>query len=104
MNQHSNAIIHRKSGLGYFTSIFFGILFMAIGIINTFWGNDPQFGIFIILLSFLYFPPVTRLIKNKIGFSVSTVLKLVIGAFIIWAAMGVGELFDKIDLMLADLN
>ena len=31
----------------------FGVIFFAIGFVNTFWGNDPGFGIFIILLSLL---------------------------------------------------
>ena len=36
----------------------FGIVFFAIGVVNTFWGNDPGFGVFILLLSFVYFLPV----------------------------------------------
>ncbi|MEY4038428.1 MAG: hypothetical protein RIR67_738, partial [Bacteroidota bacterium] len=27
----------------------FGLLFSAIGLVNLFWGNDPEFGVFIIL-------------------------------------------------------
>ncbi|MGZ8516735.1 MAG: hypothetical protein ACXWWD_05265 [Chitinophagaceae bacterium] len=47
---------------------------------------------------------MSRMIKNRIRFSVSPLLKIIIGVFIIWAAMGVGELFDKIDIMLADFK
>ncbi|MGZ5287126.1 MAG: hypothetical protein ACXWB9_08085, partial [Flavisolibacter sp.] len=65
--------------MGNIISTVFGVLFFAIGVVNTFWGNDPQFGVFIILLSFLYFPPVSRMIKNRIGFSVSPLLKIIIG-------------------------
>jgi hypothetical protein len=32
-----------------------------------------------------------------------TLVKILLGIFIIWAAMGVGELFDKIELMMSDL-
>ena len=45
----------------------FGILVFAIGIVNTFWGNDPLFGIFLLLLSFVYYPPVNSLIKKVLA-------------------------------------
>lgn len=82
----------------------FGVLFMAIGLVNTFWGNDPQFGIFIVLLSLLFFTPVTDFITAKTGFKVHWAGKLLIGAFIFWAAIGVGELFDKVDMMLVSFH
>src|SRR5688500_15399824 len=78
----------------------FGFIVLAIGLINTFWGNDPEFGIFLVLLSFVYYPPVNLLIKKMIGFSIPAILKILLGIFIIWASLGVGELFDKIDMML----
>ncbi|GAB3171497.1 hypothetical protein [Telluribacter humicola] len=81
----------------------FGFLFFAIGVINTFWGNDPLFGVFIVLLSFIYFPPVAALIREKTGISIPGFLKILLGFFIIWAALGVGELADKIALMMEDL-
>lgn len=80
----------------------FGFVVFAIGIINTFWGNDPGFGIFLLLLSFVYFPPVEALFRKWTGFSIPRVVKILLGIFIIWAALGVGELFDKVDLMLMD--
>ncbi|WP_242928656.1 hypothetical protein [Pontibacter vulgaris] len=80
----------------------FGILFFAIGVVNTFWGNDTGFGIFIILLSLVYFLPVNDILKRITGFSIPKfwVVKILLGMFILWAAMGVGELFDKIELMM----
>ena len=83
----------------------FGTVAFAIGVVNTFWGNDPGFGIFILLLSFVYFLPVNAILQKIIGFSIPKMrlLKILLGIFIIWAAMGVGELFDKIELMLNDL-
>ena len=85
------------------TGWLFGILVLAIGIVNTFWGNDPFFGIFLLLLSTIYFPPVNMLLNKWLGFSVPLLVKIVLGIFILWAALGVGELFDKIDLMMMDL-
>lgn len=39
------------------------------------------------------------------GFSIPRIglVKILLGIFIIWAALGVGELFDKIELMMNDL-
>ena len=83
----------------------FGVVFFAIGVVNTFWGNDPGFGVFIILLSLVYFLPVNDILKKRFGFSIPGmgIVKILLGIFILWAALGVGELFDKIDLMKQDL-
>jgi cobalamin biosynthesis protein CobD/CbiB len=82
----------------------FGILAFAIGIVNTFWGNDPFYGLFILLLSFVFFPPVTDLTKKWTGQAIPGWIKILLAAFILWSSLGVGELFDKIDLMLTSLN
>ncbi|MEX2349984.1 MAG: hypothetical protein WD554_03830 [Flavobacteriaceae bacterium] len=87
-------------------SWFFGLLFLAIGIINTFWGNDSGFGVFIILLSLVYLLPVNIIFKNITGFTIPglKIIKVLLGIFILWAAMGVGELGDKIELMMMDIK
>lgn len=84
----------------------FGVVFFAIGVVNTFWGNDPGFGVFIILLSFVYFLPVNDILKKMTNFSIPGmgIVKIVLGIFILWAALGVGELFGKIDLMMTELR
>ena len=81
----------------------FGILVFAIGVLNVFWGNDAGFGVFIVLLSFAFFPLINTLIKEKVGFTIPLIVKIVLGIFILWAALGVGELFNKIHLMMMDL-
>lgn len=80
----------------------FGLIVFALGIVNCFWGNDPGFGVFLLLLSFVYFPPVSSLVRQKTGYSINIILKVLLAIFIIWAALGVGELFDKIELMRMD--
>ncbi len=79
----------------------FGVLVFAIGIVNTFWGNDTAFGIFLLLLSFVYFLPVNTLLKKTTGFSIPRMgwVRIGLGLLIIWASLGVGELFGKIELM-----
>ena len=83
----------------------FGIVFFAIGVVNAFWGNDPGFGVFILLLSFVYFLPVNSILRKMTGFSIPGmgIVKILLGIFIVWASSGVGELFDKIELMKMDL-
>lgn len=81
----------------------FGVIVLAIGVINMGWGNDPEYGVFIFLLGFVFFPPVGALFKAKSGYRIHPVLKVLLALFILWTALGVGELFDKIDLMRKDL-
>ncbi len=80
----------------------FGLLFIVIGIVNTFWGDDPGFGVFIILLSLVYFIPVDTIVTAMTGIILPRfgLIKVLIALFIIWASVGVGELFDKIEIML----
>ena len=88
------------------TGWIFGIAVFATGVVNTFWGNDPEFGVFILLLSFVYFPPTSNILsaisKQVVGFPIPKIVKIVLSIFIVWATLGVGELFDKIDLMMQD--
>ena len=77
-----------------------GIMFSFIALINIFWGNDTVFGIFLLLLSLSYIPTIDELIALKTGIRLPLWSKIAIALFIIWSSVGVGELFDKIDLML----
>ena len=86
--------------IGNILSAFFGILFITIGLINTFWGNDPGYGIFIILISLIYFTPVSNFATQITGIAIKPYMKIGLGLFILWTALGVGELFDKIDMMM----
>ena len=77
----------------------FGGMFSAIGVVNIFWGNDPEFGVFLFLISLIYYPPITILLKRFTKYSIPKFIKIGLGIFILWASLGVGELFDKINLM-----
>ena len=81
-------------------SLLFGVLFSLISILNMFWGNDAIFGVFLFFLSLIYYTPVQRWIQQKTRLIIPAFAKITAGIFIIWASLGVGELFDKIDLML----
>ncbi|MEX2233110.1 MAG: hypothetical protein WD824_13190 [Cyclobacteriaceae bacterium] len=103
MSNKSELMINNTSNVWNMISWLFGIAVFAIGVVNAFWGNDPGFGVFLILLSFVYFPPLTAILKKRTGLSIGPIVKIGLGIFIIWASLGVGELFDKIDLMMMDL-
>lgn len=98
--------MNNKSTIWNIISWIFGIVVFAIGVVNTFWGNDPAFGVFLLLLSFVYFLPVNAILKKISGFTIPRmgIVKIILGLLILWASLGVGELFDKIDLMRMDLN
>ncbi|MBF9237252.1 hypothetical protein I2I05_07565 [Hymenobacter sp. BT683] len=101
MTPTSNAPTNSSPAILDIIGWLFGLVALAIGVINTFWGNDPGFGVFVMLLAFVFFPPVDNFIKGKTGFAVPRIAKWLLGFFILWASVGVGELFDKIDLMMA---
>lgn len=96
--------MNNRSQISSTLSWLFAVTVSVIGLVNTFWGNDPGFGILILLLSLIYFPPVNSIFKNKTGISIPGILKVLLALFIIWASVGVGELFDKVDLMMMDLK
>jgi hypothetical protein len=77
-----------------------GITFSLIALINIFWGNDTVFGIFLLLLSLSYIPTIDELIALRTGIQLPVWSKIAIALFIIWSSIGVGELFEKIDMML----
>lgn len=101
MNNKS-VTINKTSIVLSLISLMFGIVVLAVGIVNTFWGNDPFFGIFLLILSSAYYPPTNSLIKAKIGLEIPIEFKIVLGIFIVWASLGVGELLSKVNLMLMD--
>ncbi|HEY1022234.1 MAG TPA: hypothetical protein VGE06_07965 [Flavisolibacter sp.] len=103
MSNKSETALNSRSLLENIISSFFGVLFLTIGLINTFWGNDTGYGIFIVLLSAVFFQPVSRWIKKITGYSVPFIVKFILALFILWSALGVAELFDKIELMRNDL-
>ena len=82
----------------------FGSLTFLIGIINTFRGNDPGFGIFLLLLAMLYIPPTEKLYKRYLDFFLSNKMKIITAIVILRASLGVGELFEKIVMMRKTFN
>jgi hypothetical protein len=102
MNADPSAMENNKPIVYGIINWLFGIAVLTVGLINTLWGNDPGFGVFLVLLSFIYFPPVNTLVIEKTSIKIPAIAKIALAIFIIWASLGVGELFDKIYLMTQD--
>jgi len=81
-------------------SIFFGIFFLFIGFVNSFWGNDPYFGFCIMFTSLIYFDKVLIKLNQTISSKTVNLIKMIVGFLILWLALGVGEFFDKLALMI----
>ena len=74
----------------------FGFVVLAIGITNLILVH-PVPGIFFILLSFIYFPPVKMFVKQQFGLVIPLAVKIILGLVIIWFTLGVSDLGDIID-------
>ena len=88
-----------KQGITLVLSWFVAVLFSAIGLVNCFVGNDPEFGVFILLLSLLFYPPLRLVFQQKTGWSIPSFVLIVLGLFVLWSSLGVGELLDKIKMI-----
>ena len=84
--------------------ILIGILAIGIGVINTFWGNDPLYGLFILVASLIYFPASNNWIQKWSPVTIANWMKLLLALFIFWSSLGVGELFEKLELMRQTFN
>lgn len=94
----------RMHALANLAAWLLGLLFTLIGLINVGWGNDQAYGLFIIVLASVFYPPVRQQILIHTGKRVPVWLLVLTGLFIFWSSVGVGELFDKIDMMMAALH
>ena len=74
----------------------FSIIVVAIGILNMLLVH-PVPGAVFLLLSLVYIPPANNFFKERTGFSIPTVLKLILGILIIWFTLGPSDLGDIID-------
>ena len=95
-------LITKEPVLQKIVSIVFGFFIMGIGIINLFWGNDGGLGISVILLSLIYIMPLNRIFYKIFGsfIPISGILKVVLGLIILWLTLEIGDLSNKIGMML----
>lgn len=74
----------------------FGIIVLAIGVLNLFLVHAIPAVVYL-FLSLIYFPPVNAVLRKKFGFSIPPVVKIILCIFIIMFTLGVSDLGDIID-------
>jgi len=79
------------------TGWLFGIVFIAIGVLNLFLVH-PVPGVFYLLISFVYFPFVNVFFKKKLGFTIPFTLQIILGLVILWGTLAVGDLAEILGL------
>lgn len=72
----------------------FGLAVFIIGLLNVFRGNDQDFGVGLMLVSFIFYPPVDALVRRIVGFSVHYAFKIILAIFLIWVNLAVGALAE----------
>ena len=95
LKNKSNSI-HAESSILHIMAWIFGTTLLTIGLLNMFLVH-PLPGIIYLLLSFLYFPPVTNLVMKRFGFLVPLVIKIILAIIIIMFTLGVSDLGDMIE-------
>ena len=75
----------------------FAAIFVLLGVLNLFLIH-PVPGLFYLLLSLGYFPPINAIFKRRLGFSVPLVVKIILGLIVLWGTLAVTDLADKFGL------
>jgi hypothetical protein len=77
----------------------FGIIVWMISVLNLFLVHTVPGVVLVVylFLSLVYFPPANAVFREKFGFSIPPVVKIILGIFIIMFTLGVSDLGDMID-------
>ena len=89
-------VVQRRTTPSSIIGWVFGIIVFAIGVANLFLVH-PVPGIVYLFLSLIYFPPANAFLKEKTGFYIPKVVKIILGIIIIQFTLGVSDLGDIID-------
>ncbi len=74
-------------------SWFLMILFITIGILNLIYIHPVPF-VFYLVLSLFYCPPLGKLTRKYVGFSIPYIVKIIVAFVILWATLAVGDLME----------
>ena len=85
-----------KSNVGNITSWIFVVLFFIIGVLNLIFVHSVP-GLVYLVLSLIYVPSSNVFLKNKFGFSIPLVVKIILGLVILWATIAVGDLMEMLE-------
>lgn len=86
--------MNSESNIWYTISWLFGMAIFTNGVLNVLRGNDPGLGVSFIILSFIYIPSVNSWLKKEFGFSIQSILQIVLGILITWKSLAVGAISE----------
>ncbi|WP_224484753.1 hypothetical protein [Robertkochia aurantiaca] len=81
------------TGISKLTDHILFVLFVCLGILNWIL-IDPRPGIFYLVFSLLYMPPLTNMICNKLGVPFPFWLRFIFALLLLWATLAVGDLAE----------
>jgi hypothetical protein len=85
-----------KITMFHIMSWLFGIAVLVVGLLNVFLVH-PVPGVVYLLLSLVYFPPTNDLLRERFGFYIPLLVKIILGIVIILFTLGVSDLGQMID-------
>lgn len=74
----------------------FAVVFFVLGVLNAIFIHLVP-AAFYILLSLFYIPQTNTFLKRKLGFSIPPIAKLIVGLFVLWATLAVGDLMEMFE-------
>ena len=89
--------MNRTILMGTILSWIMPFIFISLGILNFIFVH-PVPGLFYLVVSLIYIPPVGIYIKNRFGFSIPPFVKFVLAFAILWATLGVSDLAEMAGL------
>jgi hypothetical protein len=89
-------MMNKTLKLGDTFSWIFTLVLIIIGLLNLLLVH-PVPGLLYFCLSLVYYPPANTLLRERIGFSIPLLLKIILGILIIMFTLGVSDLGDMMD-------
>lgn len=71
----------------------FWLIISTIGVLNVFLVHAVP-GLLYLTFSLIYFPPFDSVLRKRFNFSIPCYVKIILGFVVLWATLGVGDLFE----------
>jgi hypothetical protein len=86
-----NASVNNRSLADNIAGWTFGLLVLTLGILNCILVH-PVPGIVYIIISLIYFPPITLFMRRRFNFGIPLLIKFVLGFVLLWFTAGMSDL------------
>ena len=73
------------------------VVFVITGVLNVLLVHIVP-GMFYLILSIFFLPLTDRVFKNKLGFVIPTILKIIFAFIVLWGTLAVGDLAEILGL------